>query len=267
MAAHRFGAVSDEATGRGFSSHAGIHTFGIGDPQARTIVLPPIPLNADTWAAAAARMSEPVRVLDLPGLGMSAGSEDAWGDWLTAVADGRDDLHLVGHSVGAAVAVEHASKHPGQVRTLTLIAPAFLQPAPGMQQRMVPLTSAYFRFASATSLARKLLGAEEHAGALETSVIDLRRPGVARRVGRILARGARKGRRDLLLQRLLDHPGEVHIIVGENDPLSPEAAAALRPLGDRLRVTTIAGAGHYPQITHPQQLVDAIEHAATARAR
>ena len=38
-------------------------------------------------------------------------------------------------------------------------------------------------------------------------------------------------------------------------------------LGDRLRVTTIAGAGHYPQITHPQQLVDAIEHAATARAR
>ena len=110
VAAHRFGAVSDEATGRGFSSHAGIHTFGIGDPQARTIVLPPIPLNADTWAAAAARMSEPVRVLDLPGLGMSAGSEDAWGDWLTAVADGRDDLHLVGHSVGAAVAVEHASQ-------------------------------------------------------------------------------------------------------------------------------------------------------------
>jgi pimeloyl-ACP methyl ester carboxylesterase len=198
---------------------------------------------------------------------MSAGGEDQWGNWLAAVADGRDDLHLVGHSVGASVALEYASKYPERVRALTLVAPAFLQPAPGIQQRLVPLTAAYFRFVGATSLARKLLGSEEHAGALETSVIDLRRPGVARRVGRILSRGAQKRRRDLLLQRLLDHPGEVHVIIGENDPLSPAAAAALRSLGDRLRVTTIAGAGHYPQITHPDQLVDAIEQAATVRDR
>ncbi len=151
-----------------------------------------IPVNADTWAAAAARMSEPVQGPRPAGARDERRRRGPWGDWLTAVTDGRDDLHLVGHSVGAAVAVEHASQHPEQVRMLTLVAPAFLQPAPGMQQRMVPLTSAYFRFASATSLARKLLGAEEYAGALETSVIDLRRPGVARRVGRLLARGARK---------------------------------------------------------------------------
>ena len=267
LAAHRFADVSATALSRGFTSNAGIHTFSIGDPAARTLVLPPIPVNADTWAPMAAGMSEPTRVLDLPGLGMSAGDEGRWLDWLAEVVDGRDGVHLVGHSIGAAVATEFAAGHPEQVERLTLVAPAFLQPAPPLLHRLIPLTSAYFRIVGAPRLARTLLGTEEFAEALETSVTDLRRRGVARRVGRILARGARRSRREDLIQRLIDYPGEVQVIVGEHDPLSLERLAKLAPLGDRLRVTTIAGAGHYPNLTHPTQLLDAIESFVTVPYR
>lgn len=258
LAAHRFGQAR-VGPARGFASYAGVHTFGLGDADAGTLVLPALPVNADTWAEATAGMSEPARVLDLPGLGMSAGNERQWASWLAAVADGRDGLHLVGHSVGAAAAVEFASAHPGQVDRLTLVAPAFLQPASGLRARLVPLTAAFFRFVTAPALSRTLLGSEEHAAELETSVTDLRRRGVARRVARLLARGARKRTRTALRQRLLAFPGEVQLVVGEHDPLSPEARSSLAALGDRLRITTIPGAGHYPQLTHPEQLVDAIE--------
>lgn len=191
LAAHRFG-QSRVGPDRGFASYAGVHTFGLGDAEARTLVLPALPVNADTWAEAAATMSEPTRVLDLPGLGMSAGDEGKWATWLAA---------------------------------------------------------------------------EELAAALETSVTDLRRRGVARRIARLLARGARKRTRTALRQRLLAFPGEVHLVVGEHDPLSPEALSSLAALGDRLWVTTIPGAGHYPQLTHPEQLVDAIETTVASSLR
>ena len=267
LAAHRFGEVAAEGTTRGFRSHAGIHTFSIGDPAARTLVLPPLPVNTDTWARAAAAMSRPTRILDLPGLGMSAGDERRWLPWLADVADGRDGLHLVGHSIGAALAVEFATAHPEQVEQLTLVAPAFLQPRPAMRQRFAPLTSAYFRFVSEPSLSRMLLGSEAFATDLSSSVSDLRRPGVARRVARLLSRGAAKRTQVRLQQRLADYPGEVHVIVGEHDPLAPDALLELAVLGDRLRVTTIAGAGHYPQLTHPTQLVDALESPAFSTVR
>lgn len=267
LAAHRFGQVPAAGPARGFSSYAGIHTFGIGDPAARTLVLPPIPVNADTWANAAAGMSEPTRVLDLPGLGMSAGDEQQWPAWLAEMADGREGLHLVGHSIGAAVAVEFASAHPEQVGRLTLVAPAFLQPPPAMRQRFAPLTTAYLRRVTAPSLSRTLLGSDEFVAALETSVTDLHRRGVARRVARLLSKSARKRSRERLRQGLLDYPGEVHVVVGERDPLSREALAELAALGDRLRVTTIRGAGHYPQLSHRTGLIEAIESTARPSVR
>lgn len=266
LAAHRFG-QSRVGSDRGFASYAGVHTFGLGDAAGRTLVLPALPVNADTWAEAAVTMSEPARVLDLPGLGMSAGDERQWATWLAAVTAGRDGLHLVGHSVGAAAAVEFASAHPDQVNQLTLVAPAFLQPSPSLLTRLVPLTAVYLRFVTASSLSRTLLGSEEFADALESSVIDLRRRGVARRIARLLARGARRRTRRALRQRLLAFTGEVHIVVGEHDVLSPEALSSLAALGDRHRVTTIPGAGHYPQLTHPGELVDAIETTIASSLR
>jgi nucleoside-diphosphate-sugar epimerase len=265
LAAHRFGAVSPGPVPRGFSTYAGVRTFGIGDPAARTLVLPGLPVNADTWAAAAAAFTEPARVLDLPGLGLSSGDEGAWDAWLAAVAGDRQGLHLVGHSIGAGLAVRLAAARPGQVARLTLVAPAFLQAAPGPTARLAPLTAAFLRFASKEALSGRLLGDGHDPAALAFSVADLRRRGVARRVGRLLAGVARSSVRDALLEHLAAFPGEVHLVAGQRDPLDRERLAGLARLGDRLRVSTLEGAGHFPQLTHTRQLVEVIGSPVRSR--
>ena len=268
LAAHRFGEVPVGPVPRTFSTYAGVRTFAIGDPEARTLVLPGLPINADTWAATAADLDERARILDLPGLGLSSGNEKLWDAWLTDVARDRHNLHIVGHSIGAAAAVRFAAAHPEQVGRLTLVAPAFLQPAPGLLRRLAPLTAAYFRLASAAALSRMLLGDDQHADAFASSATDLRRRGVARQVARLLARGARNSVRTPLRGQLAGYPGHVHLVVGEHDPLASDVAPSLSGLADRLRVTTIEGAGHYPQLTHRDELVGAIgstHHAVRTR--
>jgi nucleoside-diphosphate-sugar epimerase/pimeloyl-ACP methyl ester carboxylesterase len=258
LAAHRFGEVAPGTTRRGFTSYDGVRTFAIGDPGAATLVLPGLPVNADTWAMTAEGLAEPALVLDLPGLGLSSGDEKTWDDWLAAVTAGRRDLHLVGHSIGAALAVRFAAMHPEQVARLTLVAPAFLQPLPGRQSRMVMLTTAFLRFASPSRLARMLLGDDALAGALASSVEDLRRRGRSRRVARLIARGARREPRATLREQLAGYSGTVQLVEGEHDALDRDA------LDERWQVTTIAGAGHYPQITHADQLAVAIGAGASA---
>lgn len=257
LAAHRFGAMPTGPAPRTFTSYAGVRTFAIGDPDARTLVLPGLPVNADTWAATAARLPGPARVLDLPGLGLSSGDERRWEEWLAEVTAGRSGLHLVGHSVGAAVAVRLAAAHPERVERLTLVAPAFLQPAPGPSSRLVPLTAAYLRFASPEALARTLLDDEARADELRASATDLRRPGVARRVARLIARGAKREVRAILREQLSAFTGEVHLVEGELDPIDRAAAG-------RFRISTVSGAGHYPQLTHAEQLAAAIGAVVTA---
>jgi pyruvate dehydrogenase E2 component (dihydrolipoyllysine-residue acetyltransferase) len=69
--------------------------------------------------------------LDLPGHGASAkdvgeGTLDVLADAVTGVLDalGADRAHLVGHSLGGAVALAAAARNPGRIASLTLIAPA-----------------------------------------------------------------------------------------------------------------------------------------------
>ena len=243
LAAHRFGAVRPGHQTRQFLNVAGTRTFSIGDPEADTVVLPPLPLNADTWATPG------MQVVDLPGTGMSSGDESTWLTWLTALLQDRPDVHLIGHSVGAALAVEYAATH--KVGRLTLVAPAFLQPRPGLLNRSALVTALWFRHAGAAAMARRLLGNES--SDLTLAAQDLRRPGVARRAGRLIRRGADPARRTTLKRALSNYPGDVHVIVGEHDPLVPDS------LPGNVRVTVIDGAGHYPQLTHPTQLHEALQ--------
>lgn len=48
------------------------------------------------------------------------------------------------------------------------------------------------------------------------------------------------------------------MIVGSEDPLTDQAHALLDSLGPRVTLTTIAGAGHHPQVTHAGALARAI---------
>jgi pimeloyl-ACP methyl ester carboxylesterase len=81
--------------------------------------------------------------MDLPGFGFSpppAGGQytvDALADAVAALIEQRRNwpVHLVGNSMGGAVCLRAAARHPDLVRTLTLISPAL----PDLRPRLLPL--------------------------------------------------------------------------------------------------------------------------------
>jgi pimeloyl-ACP methyl ester carboxylesterase len=85
--------------------------------------------------------------IDLPGFGRSAPAQRYSVDAFAArvvrwIEDaGYGPMHLVGNSLGGAIAVKVAASRPEHVRTLTLISPAlpFLDPRRSVQARMLPL--------------------------------------------------------------------------------------------------------------------------------
>ncbi|MFJ9717028.1 alpha/beta fold hydrolase [Streptomyces sp. NPDC101213] len=254
LAAHRFG---DAPAGRRrFTSPAGVRTFELGAPDAPTVVLPGLPANADTWAPVVAALGH-ARAVDLPGLGMSAGRREDWPSWLSALVTGTGARHLVGHSIGAAAAVEAAAAHPGEVERLTLVAPFFLQARPPRAVRWTPLTRGYLRRVPPGALARRLAGDAAPATALRTSAADLRR-GSAAATARLLAVTADPREREKLRAGLRRYEGSVHVIVGSRDPLTPEGRALLDAL-PRATVTVVADAGHHPQLTHPEEVAQAVQ--------
>ncbi|MEV4111268.1 alpha/beta fold hydrolase [Nonomuraea sp. NPDC049695] len=256
LAAHRFGAAPAGPVRR-FTWHAGVRTFGIGEPGAPTLVLPGLPVNADTWAPVAAALGD-ARVVDLPGLGMSAGRPRDLPAWLSALVEEAGRVHLVGHSIGAAAAVEAALARPDRVERLTLVSPFFLQARGGLATRVAPLTRLALGRARPAALSRLLTGDAAHAGRLASSAEDLRRGRVAAHVARLLSAAGRTRRRGELRAALARYQGRVHVIVGADDPLTGEGRALLDSLGTRARVTTIKGAGHHPQLTHAEELAGAI---------
>ncbi|WP_327583870.1 alpha/beta fold hydrolase [Nonomuraea sp. NBC_00507] len=261
LAAHRFGAASAEGPARRFTRHAGVRTFGIGDPGAPVLVLPGLPVNADTWAPVAAALGH-ARVVDLPGLGLSAGRPRDLPAWLAALVEETGPAHLVGHSLGAAAALEAGLARPDRVEQLTLVSPFFLQAGAPFATRLAPLTRLYLRRARPGALSRLLTGDTSHADQLASSAEDLRRARVAAHVAQLLsAAGRERWRRDLRA-KLGRYPGRVHVIVGSEDPLSGEGRALVDTLGPRASVSTIAGVGHHPQLTHGEELARTIrEHA------
>ncbi|WP_149359453.1 alpha/beta fold hydrolase [Lolliginicoccus suaedae] len=266
LAAHRFGLPARAPDlRRRFAAHAGARTFLLGPDAPRALVLPGLPVNADSWAAVAQQAGE-TTVADLPGLGLSNGDLKAWPQWIDALIAGTGARHLVGHSIGSAVAVEAAHRNPSAIDQLTLVAPFFLQPRPGLIARLPMLTSTYLKHASARTLATRITGRAEDAAALLGTVADLRRPGTTRRISQLLRRAVDPRWRQSLTEQLVGFPGRIHVIVGSQDPLAPWATELLAPLGDRARVTVIDGAGHHPQLTHPAQVAHALRHGLVAHA-
>jgi pimeloyl-ACP methyl ester carboxylesterase len=87
------------------------------------------------------------RAIDLPGFGRSAPAARYTVDAFAARVlrwieeSGRGAVHLIGNSLGGAIAVKVAALRPELIRTLTLISPAlpFLDPRRSLQGRLVPL--------------------------------------------------------------------------------------------------------------------------------
>ncbi|PII82536.1 NAD-dependent epimerase [Leucobacter sp. OLIS6] len=250
MAAHRFGAA--KGGDRRFVDAGGVRTFTLGAPDARRLILPGLPVNADTWADVAAGIE--ARAVDLPGLGLSGGMGIRdWGRWLPALL-GEEPVELVGHSIGAAAAVTAADRFPERVGALTLIAPFFLQAPAGAGTRLQPVVRGVLRRTSASALSRRLTGSEASAAQLASSAQDLGR-GRARAVAEHLAQAGSERWRAELREALARFRGPVRIVTGSDDPLDPAFAESLAAQPN-VELHEVRGAGHHPQLTHRDALVD-----------
>ncbi|MFD3745969.1 alpha/beta fold hydrolase [Nocardia sp. NPDC058633] len=214
-------------------------TWVVGEQIApEYVLLHGIPLDSDSWAGVVRELDAPILAADLPGLGRSAATSQSTGDWIAALmAPVRTRPVVVGHSFGAWPAIEFALRHPERVSRLVLIAPAFLQ-RPASRLLGSHLAAEVVKRMSGAKLAAQL-GIPE-GPAVASAVANLRRPGVAQRT--FAALRAAGASRDELAAKLARVTVPVDIIVGADDPL-------IEPT-DR-SVTTIAGTGHYPQLTHP----------------
>ena len=257
LAAQRFGTAAPTDLRRDFATYAGVRTYELGPADGDSLVLPGLPVNADTWGAVLERLAA-TRAVDLPGLGMTAGRPGDWETWLDELVTAGQVRRLVGHSIGTAAALEYATRHRGQLDHLTLVAPFFLQTSPDALSRSTVLTSQYLRRVRPAALSTRLTGSEAHAGVLSGAVADLRRGRSALHSALLLRRCGDRRWRSSLQQRLAAFPGTVHVIVGSQDPLAAWSAEALGPLGSRLTLTVIDGAGHHPQLTHPARVAAAL---------
>lgn len=212
--------------------------------------------DLNTWMFTQPVLADERRViaLDLPGHGGSAkevGSGDP--EQLTEAVDaaanvlGLERIHLVGHSMGGAIAASLALRRPERVATLTLIASAGLGPDINMA-----FIDGFVR-ASRRREAAEVLGLLVHDPALvsRTMVEDVLRykrlDGVAAALTTIATAWFAGGRQSLdLTGRLaaLDMP--VQIIWGREDRIIPAAHA--EALGARLPVHIVDGAGHLPHM-------------------
>ncbi|WP_422757786.1 alpha/beta fold hydrolase [Paenarthrobacter sp. C1] len=255
LAAHRFGdALAD---GRRFVDAGGVRTFELGVAGSTRMVLPGLPVNADTWAGVASGVG--ARVVDLPGLGLSGGTGiQDWEQWLPDVLGG-EPADLIGHSIGAAAAVVAADRFPERVKSLTLVAPFFLQTPTGVPAGLRPLVSAYLRHTNPARLSRQLTGSEANAAALQSSLSDIKRSS-AKKVARQLALAGSKQWRSELQEALGRFTGPVRIITGSEDPIAPGMVGQLESLPN-VELVSMPGAGHHPQLTHIDPLVTLIKQS------
>lgn len=250
LVATRFGTASPWLNPYGFRTVGGSRTWVTGERHRPAhVLLHGLPMNADLWAPLAARLPGPVLAPDLPGQGRSAAATQPVDAWLAdLMGPVRTRPALVAHSLACGPALRFAAEHPERISKLVLVSPEFLQaPSPRLTRSglAVPMT----RRMSTARLAG-VLGLPQ-GPEVESAAADLRRPKVAHRVIAALRTAFAERERSRALLDRVSVP--VQIIVGSADPL---VATVHHP------VTEIAGAGHYPQLTHPAQVARHLDAAS-----
>ena len=216
--------------------------------------------------------SRRVIAVDVPGFGESApvgpGFEldDVADRLVEGLAPSRFDL--VGHSLGGAVAVATAARHPGAVRRLVLVAPAGLEPRATRVAAALGVAAeraVYARRAFGYALAARARGRQAMFGA---TVADAGRlhPEDARLLldassgARRVSAGVRRALEADLRDDLAAAPMPVGIVWGRADRVVPYTGlAALRRLRPDALVETLPATGHIPQIERPAEFVAALE--------
>jgi pyruvate dehydrogenase E2 component (dihydrolipoamide acetyltransferase) len=212
--------------------------------------------DLNNWLFNTDRLAERRRVyaLDLPGHGESskdvgAGDLDTFagtlGGFLDAVGAAR--AHLVGHSMGGAVALAYALDHPDRVASLTLVAAA------GLGEDINP---DYIDGFVADERRRELKGVLEllfaDQGLVSRKLVDdvlryKRLDGVDAALRTVAGAMYPSGRQTAVLAGRLDRLQAPALVVwGGQDRVLPAAHA--QALAGRARVEVLAGAGHSPHM-------------------
>jgi pimeloyl-ACP methyl ester carboxylesterase len=199
-----------------------------------------------------------VSALDLPGHGAS--SMDVGDGKLTTLADriatliesrGYPELHLIGHSLGGAIALMLAASRPDLVTSLVLIAPA------GLGQAVDPSFLSAFPALSepdeTEALLQRLVVRPRLIGKPLVALIveQLSRPG-ARQALRLIAEGLTLGASalDAAVIDVVESGIPRLVIWGKDDTINPISLEKLAAFGGEVRF--VAGAAHLPHIENPR---------------
>ncbi|WP_437275913.1 alpha/beta fold hydrolase [Sorangium sp. So ce375] len=229
--------------------------FTAGDPSgADVVLLHGLPFDAEAMAPLAQSLDRESARIDLPGLGRSGPSRSLDRAWLGEIlGPRRAPAVLVGHSLGAGVAVEHAAAHPRDVSALVLIAPAFLTaPAPLFLRfpRIVALALARL---GPAEIERRLVSGGDPSPAAIAARAALSRRGGALRVARALAAATAERRRAALrgaIGAIAARGLPMLIVHAAREPLVVDVPGA--------EIVCIEGAGHNPHLTHTAEVAAAV---------
>jgi pimeloyl-ACP methyl ester carboxylesterase len=202
---------------------------------------------------------------DLPAHGRSSGAPLAsiaeMADWTAALieAAGATKARLVGHSMGALIALETAARHPAKVSGLSLIGtaatmtvgPDLLRAAEANDQAAIDMVSIWglgFQAGLGGSLAP---GMWMHSGAQR--VLERCRPGVL--FSDLSACNAYQGA--LAAAAKITVPAT--LILGERDMMTPaKAGKALAAAIPNAKTIVLSGAGHMMMVERPDELLAAL---------
>jgi pimeloyl-ACP methyl ester carboxylesterase len=216
-----------------------------------------------------------VLTLDVPGFGQSPPAGP--GFELDAVADriaeglAADGLtgafDLVGHSLGAGIALTLATRKPDAVRRLVLVAPAGLAPVPraasiAMSAGVDGLLLARRRVGALTDLGwgRRLLlafaAADPAAIAPTQARMMVEASASAQRTAAAFSTISRADLRPLLREL----PQPLGVIWGDRDrTVSVRHADAIRQARPDAQIVVLHRTGHVAMVEHPEQFVAALE--------
>lgn len=218
------------------------------------------------WDDIAGALGDTVRTLayDLPGHGASLAVPDAGSPRRVAqavaadlAARGLPRVHLVGHSMGGAVAILTALAAPERVASLTLLAPGGIGP-----EIAAPLLRRYALAAAPAELAACLAamsgpGAGTPAGTIETLLAMRRLPGQVQKLAEIVASITRDGRQGVIPAAMLAPLAmPATVLWGTEDPVLPVSQAENLP--NRFAVRRLARAGHMLIEEAPEAVTEAI---------
>jgi len=256
-----------------------VDVMGRGDPL---VLIHGLATTRTIWRHAAPRLAagRQVVTLDVPGFG--AARPVGRGFDLEVVSDRVAELlcasgigepyDLVGHSMGAAVALTLAALRPAAVRSLVLVSPAGLRPIPlaaavalGVAAELyIPLRRRAAPLAS-WSWGRRLLmaGGVVDGAALEPAVVrQLVGASLgARRIGPALSAVASADLRGLLAGL----PAPVGAVWGRDDRVIPPGGMqTVRRLRPEAICEVVDGAGHISMVEQPEAFVEALERVLVA---